>query len=212
MSCWTTQPICSGDAADQFVCGATPFRLPQLLWTPQRVDSPRQYPSPSVTANFASPHNQPAVVHDIGHTPDLAPCRVLPDSSIVWPTRRQRAVRGDQDADQSVSPSTTRSSRLEMHRCPAPIAITGCQHECRKHLWRSRDGGIRPRKSCRRKWPTWTLTSQAGHSRHGCRGRACQLFVWIPAARVPEGRRAAGRPCQRPRGSRPRRTEAAHLG
>jgi hypothetical protein len=50
MSCWTRQPICSGDAADQFVCGATPFRLPQLLWTPQRVDSRRQYLSSSVIA------------------------------------------------------------------------------------------------------------------------------------------------------------------
>lgn len=50
MSCWTRQSICSGDAADQFVCGATPFRQPQLLWTPQRVDSRRQYLSSSVIA------------------------------------------------------------------------------------------------------------------------------------------------------------------
>jgi GAF domain-containing protein len=57
-----------------------------------------------------------------------------------------------------------------------------------------------------------TLTSQAGHSPHGCRGWACQLFVWIPAARVPERRREAGRPCRRPRESRPCRTEATHLG
>src|SRR6476646_1078866 len=109
MSCWTRQPICSGDAADQFVCGATPFWLPQLRWTPPRVDLRCQNPWSSDIANFGTPHNQPAVVHDIGHTPDLGAGKVLPDPSIVWPTRRQRAVRRDRYVDQLVSRSTTRS-------------------------------------------------------------------------------------------------------
>jgi hypothetical protein len=56
--------------------------------------------------------------------------KVLPDSLIVWPTRRQRAVRGDQHADQLVSPSTTRSYRFLMHGCPAPIATAAYRHVC----------------------------------------------------------------------------------
>jgi hypothetical protein len=59
------------------------------------------------------------VVDDIGHTPDLAPTRFCLTAPLFGELAGS-AVRRDQYVDESVSPSTTRSSRLEMHSCPAP--------------------------------------------------------------------------------------------